>query len=97
MIAYAKSNGVNKSKAVSIMVLRLFAIAIILAGASFSVYSVINGIRFMVLNNSVPGVVFGLIVLFLGIRYLLSVQKLKAEVYKSTSSFSWSNFKSNKN
>lgn len=93
MHTYAKSNEVNKTKAVSIMVLRLLAITIILAGASFSLYSIIYGISLMVLNNSIPGAVFGLVILFLGIRYLLSVQKLKAEVYKPTSNFSWSNFK----
>ena len=36
---------------------------------------------------------FGAVVAFLGIRYLLSVRKLKGDVYKTTSQFSWSNFK----
>jgi len=42
-----------------------------------------------------PGVVFGMVILFLGIRYFLSLSKLKDEVYKS-SGFSWSNFKREK-
>ena len=42
-----------------------------------------------VLNSQIPGVVFGLLVMYLGIRYYFSVGRLKEEVYKSTSEFCW--------
>lgn len=92
-----QNNGQNveKSKVIPITLLLIASILITLSGAFFSVYSILYNSSFTVLNTQVHGIVFGLVVLFLGIRYLLSVQKLKGEVYKSTSRFSWSNFKKN--
>lgn len=87
---------VERKKVVLIIMLLVTSIAIIFLGAFFSVISVINNISFTVLNSQIHGVIFGLIVLFLGVRYLLSVRKLKAEVYKTTSKFSWNNFKKKK-
>ncbi|MFA6308237.1 MAG: hypothetical protein WC677_00610 [Clostridia bacterium] len=85
-----------KSKFVSIMILFMTSVAITMLGASLTVYSIICGVSFTVLNNSVPGAVFGVVILFLGIRYFLAVRKLKIEVYKTSSKFSWSNFKREK-
>jgi hypothetical protein len=45
------------------------------------------------MNNQIHGAVFGIVIIFLGARYFLSVQKLKGEVYKSISRFSWGNFR----
>ncbi len=87
-------NQIDSSKTVPITTLFVTAALITIVGAVFSVISVVNDISFVVMNNQVPGVVFGLVIVFLGVRYLFSVQKLKAEVYKSTSQFAWSNFKS---
>lgn len=42
---------------------------------------------FIVLNSKIPGVILGLLVMYLGIRYYFSVGRLKEEVYKSTSEF----------
>lgn len=84
---------VDKSKIVAIMMLTLLSIAIIVAGVSFCIYSLICNIEFMVLGNLIHGAVFGLVISFLGVRYFLSVKKLKGIVYKSTSQFSWSNFR----
>ncbi len=86
----------NRNKTVSIIVLFAFSIAITLVGASFSVYSLINNVSFRVISNNVHGAIFGLVIAFLGIRYFLSVMKLKKEVYKTESQFSWSNFKRTK-
>ena len=91
-----KSVSVDKSKIIAITVLYATAVVIIVLGAFFSIYSVINNISFRVLTANVHGVLFGLASVYLGIRYFLSVQKLKEEVYKSTSRFSWSNFKKEK-
>lgn len=87
---------VNTSKVITIYALFIFAVLIMVSGAAFSIYSIINDVHFTVLTSSVPGVLFGLVVLYLGLRYCLSVRKLKAEVYKTTSRFSWNNFKKQK-
>lgn len=84
---------VERKKTVSIGILFVVSAAITLLGLSFCVYSAVNQVELVMLQTKVPGVVFGLIITFLGVRYFLAVRKLKAEVYKSTSRFSWNNFK----
>lgn len=84
---------VGKEKLIAIWTLYVASMAIMLIGAFFGVLSAINNISIPVLSSQIPGVVFGAVILFLGVRYFLSVRRLKAEVYKSTSSFSWSNFR----
>lgn len=91
-----KVQPVEKSKVVIIMFLYFGSIAIILSGIIFGILSLINNINFTVLSSQVHGGVFALVVAFLGIRYFLSINKLKKEVYKTSSKFSWSNFKRNK-
>ncbi|MCE5188660.1 MAG: hypothetical protein LLF75_05710 [Eubacteriales bacterium] len=86
----------KQEKRVLIALLYVIAIVIILLGASFCVYSVINNVQLAILSSSVPGFVFGLVVLFLGVRYVFSLQKLKAEVYSTSSGFAWSNFRKTK-
>lgn len=89
-------SGVDRSKSASIMALFTMAVLIIITGTVFSIISVIKGISFSVLNHQVHGVIWGVVMVLLGIRYLLSVRKLKSEVYKHKSQFSWSNFKPDK-
>lgn len=84
---------VDSSKTTPIRALFITAALITAMGIGFMVFSVIANIQFPVMNVEVHGAVWGLIVMFLGVRFLFSVQRLKAEVYKSTSQFSWSNFK----
>ncbi|HEX2986241.1 MAG TPA: hypothetical protein VHO71_05430 [Caproiciproducens sp.] len=93
-----KSSGcpVDSRKKVLIAVLFIFACAICASGVFFSVYSYVNQVNFQILNTKVPGIVFGLAVLYLGIRYLISLSDLKKEVYKPTSRFSWDHFKKEK-
>lgn len=81
------------NKFLSIIALKITAAAISLVGATFAVVSIINNIHFYVFGSSIHGAIFGAVILFLGIRYFLSVNKLKKEVYKETSVFSWENFK----
>ncbi len=88
-----KNQPIDRSKTISILFLTILSIAIIITGFLFSLYSVFFDISFLLLNSPVSGVVFGLMVIYLGLRYFFSVQKLKIEVYKSTSSFSFINFK----
>ena len=86
----------DKGKVISVAVLFAISIIIMLSGATFSIYSYVNNVNLKVLSSSVPGLVFGLVITFLGVRYFLAVKKLKIEVYKKSSKFSWSNFKKQK-
>ncbi len=81
------------NKVVSIVFLSALAAAIILMGISFTVYSIAYGVSLKVLSSNLHGSVFGVIITFLGVRYLLAVNKLKSELYKNPSEFSWSNFR----
>ena len=83
----------DKGKVISVAVLFAISIIIMLSGATFSIYSYVNNVNLKVLSSSVPGLVFGLVITFLGVRYFLAVKKLKIEVYKKSSKFSWGNFK----
>jgi uncharacterized protein YacL len=85
-----------KSKVIIINILFATSIIIMLLGVWFSIFSVVNNINFRILNSTVSGLVFGLMVLYLGMRYFLSVKKLRDEVYKNSSNFSWNNFKRQK-
>lgn len=87
---------VERKKKISIMALFIISAIIILLGALLSVFSFATNINFTVLGSQIHGSIFGIIITFLGVRYFLSVQKLKTEVYKTTSKFSWSNFKKEK-
>ena len=86
----------NKHKVIIVNFLYASTLIIIFLGIFFSIFSLVNNINFKVLNSSIPGVVLGLLVLYLGIRYYFSVTKLKGELFKTSSKFSWSNFKGKK-
>ena len=92
MNTQTEKSSVQKDKIILVSILYGVAAAIVLLGAAFCVYSAIFHVTFPVLTTQVSGVVFGLVVAFLGVRYLFSLQKLKAEVYKTTTAFSWDNF-----
>lgn len=83
----------DMSKKVTVNILFLMSVAISLSGAFFFVYSLIFNISFKVINTNVSGAIFGFVVLYLGIRYFMMVEKLKNEVYGTASRFTWSNFK----
>lgn len=87
---------VSTGKKAMIAVLFVTACAICASGIFFSVYSYVNNVHIQVLNAQLPGIVFGVAVLYLGVRYFTSLMTLKAELYKPTSRFSWDNFKKKK-
>lgn len=87
---------ITRSKLISINILFISTLIIIFLGIFFSIFSLVNNIRFQILNSSMSGAVLGLLVLYLGIKYYLSVTKLKAELFKTSVRFSWSNFKKEK-
>ncbi|WP_238881684.1 hypothetical protein [Clostridium sp. YIM B02551] len=84
------------SKKIIISFLYLSVMIILFLGIFFSLFSAVNGISLTVLKVQIPGVIFGVLVLYLGLKYYFSVIKLQEELYKSTSKFSWDNFKSKK-
>jgi len=87
---------VDSKKKTIIAILFTVAGAICVSGMFFSIYSYVNNISFLVINTRVPGLIVGVAVLYLGVRYFISLIKLKNELYKPTSRFSWNNFKKNK-
>lgn len=86
----------DTQKTAIIRILFITSVLIMVSGVYFSIYSLIYHMNFMVLKSSIHGAFIGLLVLYLGIRYFISVKKLKVELYKTTSVFSWSNFKKDK-
>ncbi|EGD46528.1 hypothetical protein Cpap_0781 [Ruminiclostridium papyrosolvens DSM 2782] len=83
-------------KKAAVILLTLLSAGICLSGIFFIFYSWMNNISFKVLNTNISGILFGVAALYLGFRYLLSVLKLKKELYKESSVFSWSNFRKQK-
>ena len=83
------SANVNTGKRFAIWSLYTTAGIITIAGLGFCVYSIINQVELTVMQSSVPGAVFGAIISFLGVRYMLAVGKLRKEVYRPTSQFSF--------
>jgi hypothetical protein len=92
----AQHPSATKGKVATIIILYVLSVIIVLLGAGFCVYSAINDVQLTVMTSKIPGVVFGMVVLFLGVRYFMSLSKLKEEVFKSAG-FSWSNFRKVKN
>jgi len=86
----------DRKKILSITVLTLTSSLIVVVGLSFGIVSILSDIHYTVMGSTINGSVFAAVITFLGIRYFLSVQKLKKEVYKSSSQFSWDNFTSDK-
>ena len=86
----------EKKKALIISILYASTIIIMFLGIYLGVFSIVHNISFRVLNASVPGVIFGALVLYLGMKYFFSVDKLKTEIYKDAAKFSWSNFRKEK-
>lgn len=83
----------DRHKVVTIGALYALSVVIMFSGIFFTILSVMEEISFMVLNVRMPGLVFGLLVTYLGLKNFLSVDKLKEEVYKGSSTFSWKNFR----
>ena len=83
----------DRRKVVTIGALYALSVVIMFSGIFFSILSMMEGISFTVLNAQMPGVVFGLLVTYLGLKNFLSVEKLKEEVYKDSSQFCWNNFR----
>lgn len=86
----------DRQKEIIIFFLYLGAAIIMFLGAFFSAFSTLNSIYIKVLNASIPGIVFGLLVVYLGLRYYFMISEFKLQFYQSNAKFSWSNFKREK-
>ncbi len=84
---------IGLSKRLSIGVLGFVAIVLMWLGVSILVLSLVNDVSFTVMGSSIHGSLWGIVIAFLGIRYFVSVLKLKQRVYQSASRFSMRNFK----
>ena len=89
------ASSATKGRVAMIVMLYVMSVVIVLLGAGFCVYSAINNVQLQVMTSTIPGFVFGMVVLFLGVRYFMSLSKLRDEVMKS-SGFSWANFRKDK-
>lgn len=87
---------VDIAKKTAILALFALSVLITVSGVAFSVYSIVNHVQFSVMGSQIHGAVWGAVIAFLGFRSVASVMKLKTEVYKDTSVFSWKNFRSEK-
>lgn len=83
----------NRKKQIILLFLYFGAIVIMFLGAFFSAFSLINKISFQVLSAKVPGIVFGVLVFYMGLKYFLMVSDFKIELMKNDTVFSWNNFK----
>ncbi len=84
---------VQKSKVIAVWLLFGAAALIALLGVLYFVYSIVNGVTFTVMQADIPGAAFGAVIAFLGVRYIMSVRKLREKLYQTHSRFSWRNFK----
>lgn len=67
----------------AVLGLSVLAGLITIAGAVLVVCSLIYDAHFQVLTSSVHGAVFGLVILFLGVRYCFAVRKLRTKISNS--------------
>ena len=86
----------SRQKTIIIFFLYLGTLIIMFLGVFFGTYSILNNIKLQVLNASIPGIIFGLLVTYLGLRYFFMVTEFKNDFYESTSKFSWGNFRKEK-
>ncbi len=79
-------------KRISVIALFTVSVLIVASGILFGAYSFLEGISYKVLNTDVPGFIFGLVAVYLGTRYFISVTKLSKNLKNSSDPFDWNNF-----
>lgn len=79
------------NKKVAFRVLLAIDVLIILLGLYCTIYGIVYNLKMQVMGSELPAYIFGFVVLFLGIRYLRSLIKLKKRI-SPDADFSWSNF-----
>ncbi len=77
-------------------VLFFIAVLITILGISYSIYAYMSQASLKIMGSDFPGFIFGLVAVFLGIRYSISLFKLKKKIDSTDARFSWDNFKKTK-
>jgi hypothetical protein len=72
-------------------------ILILSSGIIFLVYSIKSNVMFKVFNTEIPGIIFAFVVIFLGVRYMKAIFKIKSTISSEDVKFSLKNFKKNNN
>ncbi len=80
-------------KRLIMMGLYFFASVIVLLGSFFTTYCIMYQVSLPILNNSVPGAILGILVVYFGIKNIIMVYKFESTFYEAKSKFSWQNFR----
>jgi Na+/phosphate symporter len=79
------------NKKVAFRFLVVIDILLLLLGALFTALGIALNLKMSVMGSDIPVYVFGFVIIFLGIRYMKSIFKLKKRI-SPDASFSWDNF-----
>lgn len=96
MSSYEGDQRLTVQKTIIMFLLYCGSLVIIFLGMFFCAFSMLNHIWLKVWNTSIPGVIFGLLIVYLGTRYYFMVDEFKKKLYAEDSEFSWSNFRKGK-
>ena len=80
-------------KRAAVSLLYMASALIVIMGIALIVLSRLHDVRIAVMQSDIPGEAFGAVIVLLGVRYFLAVGRLRKEVFKPSSRFSWNNFK----
>lgn len=67
------------------------AFSIFFSGVFYSTYSLIYNFKFQIVGRYMPSYIVGLLVAYLGVRYIIKIRTFENEFLKETSVFSWKN------
>lgn len=84
---------IDVGKKIAFLGLLTIAFLILIFGLVFSIYCFSNNITFKMMGSDVPGFIFGLAAIFLGVRYIVTLNKLKKKIEETDARFSWDNFR----
>jgi hypothetical protein len=87
-----KDNG----KRIALAALFSVSALIVALGLAFGVYSWVYHVNYAIMSLQVPGYVFAAVIVFLGVRYFLSVIKMRRRLMETSSGFKWGNFRPEK-
>ena len=79
-------------KVVAILTLGMMSIATIISGLWFTNYSFKTHNSVLVFGNKIPGLIFGLAALYLGVRAFIKVYRLRNKLKQPDVVFKWNNF-----
>ncbi len=75
--------GLAYTRGLSLMLLRFISFALIVMGILIFILSVINNVSYPVLGQRIHGSIWGSVIVFLGVRYFVSVNQLHRKLLAS--------------